>query len=519
MNFDHEFEDAYDVISWLDLDYTDPVAAPPASTSFAFGASSRRVASYAGSRSNVTSVYFSDAAPAPVFTALVAQSPAVPYYEGARDQPRVAWGDSIVTDRIAPITQSRSVDWYDGSYSAVSAAADEDIGEWAQVTLNRPTPPYAAPRSRVEGIAALTPEVLDAWAQVTFGHATPYYQGPGAVTIPVFDPATNTFADWTPAALLSRVVENHSPPRSILVSPLAPAPGALADPYAPTTAARVESFYEGSYSWNASAASEPIIDHWVRAYQSRASKWYAPPAAFIARAYFEPAAVLGTEWTSVIQSRATPHYRAPRALITLGWDDHACTTLYPDTMLDPGTLLFPTLCPVLVTVQPSHNLHPGYYDAGPSLTIPVYAAAPIVFGADWAAAYQSNSATRPAEPLSRIVAPYFAGAEPLADTWAAAYASRRAAAYAAPRALVVPVYDQASRVSYAIVVQGRVVAYYDPQDSQFIYAYDGIDGSVNYPSAGGGGEFVNFRDPFRHNPFRDPFAKNPIRIKVPRGER
>jgi hypothetical protein len=39
------------------------------------------------------------------------------------------------------------------------------------------------------------------------------------------------------------------------------------------------------------------------------------------------------------------------------------------------------------------------------------------------------------------------------------------------------------------------------------------------PTAGGGGDFVNFRDPFVQNPFVDPFRSGRMMPKTPRGER
>lgn len=406
-------------------------------------------------------------------------------------------------DAWAFVAQSRLVAAYRGSYSLNATAADQlaPPDTWASMVTQRATmfyrspsaktmsvfdpaantfadwtpPPvqdraianYSPPRSRT--VSPSFTSVLDTWAAATFGRATPYYQGSRPVTISVFDPAMNTFADWTPAALLSRSVQDYSPPRSttlgefgqsVITDQIAPlassravafyrAPAAFlarvydqpfvasSTDFVASILSRQQANYRGSYSLIAGAADQagPGVEFAPLA-ASRLTAYYRNPLGRAIPVYFAPGVTVSDPWAQVTQNRRVDAYRSPLSRLFASWDDHACTTLLPDTMLLPDDPLFPDLCTQVEIAFTTQGRVVAFYRA-------------------------------PVSQARNVYAPFTAAP----DTWTTLTRSRVVAFYAAPRAFLTLVLDGPSGVlpgdpgggGYGAIMSDEWFKRYDPR--------------------------------------------------------
>lgn len=547
-------------------------------------------------------------------------------YDQPRSRVSMAFVNSApVPDTFAAVAQSRPVFNYRGSYSLVACAADEKIDSYTSQTINRPVPNYAPPLSRSVPSFAPAVTLSTDFAMVIQGFRPDYrYDGGRSQTIPVYDPATNTFADWGPSPVSSRVVPFYSPPRSP-APPMAwgasvitdafiaaaisratpfynpsrsafaavfdqpsdsidwasvaqgyrppfrylggpsraftvwdPATSTYADwasqptmsrpvpPYRPPASqvaqawvtpatpagtewvpaivSRSVPFYGGSYSLFAGAADEGI-DSWASVAQARPSPLYRPPSSIVVGSPSIFTAVADT-WAQVAQSRATQLYRAPRSFLaapfdspvvavstyspgvtrsmardyyqasqsfaSLGWDDHACTTLFPDTMLGPDTMLFPDLCPQVELGFVVQNRVVPFYRGSASVVIPVFDPGTATFR-DWTPGLiQSRPAPLYRPGRSQIVIP--GSPTPTPDTYAPIAQNRARAPQRGPSSSTSIGFASPPADSYVVVATSRPSLSAVVRRSSAILPVADIL-VVTIPPQGGGGEWVIWGKP------------------------
>lgn len=329
-----------------------------------------------------------------------AQSRASAFYRAPQAQPRVAWGQSIITDQVAPIITSRGVANYRGSFSLNSNAADEEILDnvWANLFQSRTQPNYTAPRALVTPPSDTSAVALDTWAQTTFGRATPYYTGSRAVTISVWDPATNTFADWTPAALLSRAVKAYSPPAA--QPRVAWGDSVITDQFAPLSLSRMVGLYRAPLARITNVfdpALNTFADWTPAALISRSVARYRAPLSLTIPVF--PDQVFGSEPALAALSRASAYYRAPRAFITPVSLNSAFGSDYAATVLSRRVTAYRGSYSLNISavdefipglfVPPTQSRQRANYAAPRARVTPVLFSVPIVYGTDWASVYQN----------------------------------------------------------------------------------------------------------------------------------
>lgn len=420
-------------------------------------------------------------------------------------------------DGFAFVTQSRASGSYSGSYSLNSSAADERLDAYSPGQVpDSQTPLYNAPLSQTISAFAPNPTLGTDWSNVTQGNRASFsYKGSPSRTVSVFDPATNTFADWAAPPATSRpVLSYRAPPSQLAAAWTSPASSTdwaasvlsrAAQPYrapgsqiaavwaSPVVASstdwvaaiiqRATPFYRGSYSVVMGAADEQI-DSWTAIFQGRAQPYYrAPLSATFGTLAPSAAATPDAYSPGVVRSLARDYYQAQQSFFSIGWDDHACTTLFPDTMLGPDTLLFPDLCAQLELGLVTQSRVNPFYRAPDSF---------IAWLADQTAAAQvapvalSRAQQFYRAPHSLVV---WVADSPVVtpDTFSAVAFSRRTLNYAPQRSVVAAALDDSGSRTIAFVVQSRAVPFFDAHGSQFIFAFDGASGVL--PSEAGGGGF------------------------------
>lgn len=207
------------------------------------GAQSRRVENYIGSKDVNSNTFdpltnkFADWVAQPV------TERQVPFYLPPRSLVLpIAWGQSIVTDQPAPVIVSRAVPFYRAPaavtipvydpatntyrdwtpapvlsravplYSARSTVVpvyDQPTTvfgtDWSAVVASSLSPFYRSPLSQGADVYFSAPVTPDQAVLIAQSRAVPDYVGGRSLTIPVWDPATATFSDWTPGVIASRI--------------------------------------------------------------------------------------------------------------------------------------------------------------------------------------------------------------------------------------------------------------------------------------------------------------------------
>lgn len=287
--------------------------------------------------------------------------------------------NSSAADQLAPldtwasITMQRATPLYRAPSAKTMSIFDPAANTFADWTpppiQDRQQPNYTPPRSRVTPPSDFA-TILDTWAATAFGRATPYYKGQRAITIPVFDPATNTFADWTPAALLSRSVQDYAPPRARTFGSFGLS--IITDQIAPVAQSRAQAFYRSPLSQVLAPSFSPAApDTYTSVTASRSVPLYRSPASFLARAYDQLAVALGTDYAAPAQSRASTYYRGSYSLVSNAADQDAPETFGTDW----------------VSVAQSRI---AQRILGKSVITPVFFAPPAVFGTQWTSVFQSR---------------------------------------------------------------------------------------------------------------------------------
>lgn len=300
---------------------------------------------YDGGRSQSVVVWdpatstFADWNPSPVV------SRPAPFYSPPRSLvPPVAWGTSVITDAFVAAVLSRVTPFYNAPRSAFSAVFDQ-------------------------------PAVISStdWASVAQGYRPPFrYMGGPSRAFPVWDPATNTYADWVAQPTMSRPVPLYRAPASQIAQAWASPVTVVGTEWVPAIVSRSVPFYRGSYSLFAGAADEGI-DSWAAVAQSRPVPFYRPPPSVVLPSLGVTTPAAPDAYSpGVTRSLMHDYYQASQSFASLGWDDHACTTLFPDTMLGPDTLLFPDLCPQVELAFVVQNRVVPFYRGSASVVIPVY---------------------------------------------------------------------------------------------------------------------------------------------------
>lgn len=364
-------------------------------------------------------------------------------YSPPRSQAINLFSPTLPQNAMVALSQSPSKPYYKGSYSSVQGAADEpipsDSTDWVAAVQSRGVQPYkgspdvtvpvfanaaaAAPDSYVPGaqsrallplavarsqtITAYVGATPDSWVAPVQSARPLLYAVARSFYVPVWNPATSTFSDWAPPALLSRLVKPYAPPtmqpvvawgQSVITDAYAPFAVDRSGPaYAPLRSlvisafdnnapggpvwiggvqSRIVPFYGGFWSSVMGAADEAIpsdSSDWATVIASRAVALYRGSPDFNANVYTSAVAQVSSWTPGVIVSRAVTPYRAGSSYWT-AWDDHACTTLLPDTpVLGPdGPMLFPDLCPQVELGFVVQGRVVPFYRGPSGMAIPVY---------------------------------------------------------------------------------------------------------------------------------------------------
>lgn len=264
---------------------------------------------------------------------------AVATYRTVLSQAIPAWTPTITPDAWAALAQDGFVARYRGGPSSVAGAADQLIADtWTAVFQGRIVQLYRSPLSWASPAFTPNPTPGSDYAVVVQGNrAFPFYLAPRSSSIPVYDPATNTFADWVAQPALSRAVADFSTVRSLAINafdnavaapawaaaygdkpvpyylgskPLVvpvfdqPAPGVL---WAPFVVDRATALYRGGASAVAGAADQIIADSWAAVYADKPVPFYAAPRSLTLPA-FTPNAP--DQWAATVRGS----WAAPRKL-------------------------------------------------------------------------------------------------------------------------------------------------------------------------------------------------------------
>lgn len=360
--------------------------------------------------------------------------------------------------------------------SNVFDPAANTFADWTPPpTQSRTQPNYTPPRASITPPSDTSAVALDTWAQSVFGRAAPYYAGQRAVTISVWDPATNTFADWTPAALLSRAVKAYSPPAA--QPRVAWGESVITDQFAPLTLSRMVGLYRGPLARITNVfdpAANTFADWTPAALISRASPFYRAPAAQPRVAWGE--SIVTDQFAPLILSRASRFYTAPAAQPRVAWGESIVTDAWIAAAISRSVPLFRSPAAFLARVydQPPVVSSTDYVAAALSRQVAAYRGSySAVMGAadqarvtePWTAAFVSRQVAAYSEPGSLAVA----SADEAIESWAQLIQSPRGSVYVSPRSVAVSVFDTpAVAATWAQVSQSLKRARLDLSQSRFI---------------------------------------------------
>lgn len=288
-----------------------------------------RASVYYRARNTVTSMF---GATAPAYAQVVSSRASAPYRARSTVTSMFDPGSAGV---FAPTAISRLSGLYCGSYSAVAGVADQALdswtqvflsrsvsyyrpplslatlalfappltfgSDWASVVMSRAVPFYRAPGSPLVLVPGAPNVIPDTWSSVFTSRAVPFYCGPRALIVPVFDPAADTFADWTPGVIQDRPVLFYSPPRESFAT--AWGRSVVTDALASVITSRPVAPYRAPLSVAPSVAFvSPPPDTWAASILSRAVRAYGAPRSLVSSA--DGAALAAAGYAPVVQSRA-----------------------------------------------------------------------------------------------------------------------------------------------------------------------------------------------------------------------
>lgn len=381
---------------------------------------------------------------------------------------------------------------------------------------SRSLPLYKAPLSRSilttdSGVAA-----PDIFASNSVSRSTVSFDSPNSRITNVFDPAANTFADWTPPPIINTtrpLLFNAG--RATFWASVSPDLAALPTPQSPPRL---------PYS----APRSVTLGTFDPAYNTFAD-W--APTAFIERGMLRYPAPL----SRIFSVFDTPAVASTDAMPISAISRFITSAFYPDSIVMgaadeaiPGDFSLVALSRIIAKPPKPQNLTvfaadntPVSTDMVPLVTLSRILAAQarpisvtVFFGDNPPAASLGATSRQDTKPAKQRSLTILTTDSPVFGTdWASTAQSRRTLNYAPQRGLVVSVLDDSYFKTYAFVTQSRMVPLFDPQGSLFVYAFDGPSGVVvETVSAGGGGQWTTVRDPF-DNDFVDPFH-NPFRPRV-----
>jgi hypothetical protein len=395
-------------------------------TSVSIPAATRQSRGYSGPLSRSMGVFDSPTVPA---TSVVISSRPTRNYSPPALQPMVAWGQSIITDQIASLATSRQQPNYRGSYSAVSNAADQQTPDTAAlVTLSRLL--AALPRSRSSAVNAYdNPAVTSSTDYVAsvIERAVAFYSAPRTQPSFPFDPAYNTFADWTPQPAQSRLVRGYAPPAAFLARVFDQPASVFGTDFVAGVVQRNDWFYQGSYSSVFGSADEAIPDDWALVAQNRLQQFPLRLRSVIVNVYDNTTVVAPDTWASFTQSRQSQALRRPSSSVLV--------------VTDQGP----------VWVSTAYSRTDALRRQLGSLAINAFDNPTVAASTDYAASVKSRYQQGRIVPLSQVF------------------------------------YGLDAQQAFAFVMQGRSVAFFDPHKSRFVFALDGP--SAVLPGDPGGGGF------------------------------